>query len=267
MTDAGLMPRRSAQEVAAGRCLEALDVLVLAGGLGTRLQAALGDTPKLLAPIAGKPYLAYLLAWLGRFGARRVVLGLGHLAEAVRAYLARTPMPGFEIVPVVEPRPLGTAGAVRFARGALRTDPALVMNGDSLVDADLCALLLRHRAARALGTILCTEVEDAGRYGRIALDRDGRIERFVEKDPACRGAATVSAGVYALSAQLLDEIAAGSARSLEQEVFQHLPAGTLAALSGRYRFIDIGTPDSLARAAEVLVRPPVPRSSRGLRRS
>jgi mannose-1-phosphate guanylyltransferase len=65
----------------------------------------------------------------------------------------------------------------------------------------------------------------------------------------------------------LDEIAAGGARSLEQEVFARLSAGSLAALSGRYRFIDIGTPDSLARAAEVLVRPPVPRSSRGLRRS
>ncbi len=267
MTDASLMPRRSEQEAAAGRCLEALDVLVLAGGLGTRAAAALGDTPKLLAPIAGRPYLAYLLDWLGRFGARRIVLGLGHLAGAVQFYLARTPTPGFEIVPVVEPRPLGTAGAVRFARGALRTDPVLVMNGDNLVDADLCALLLRHRGCRALGTILCTEVEDAGRYGRIALDRDGRIERFVEKDSAFRGAATISAGVYALSARLLDEIAAGSARSLEEEVFEHLPAGTLAALSGRYRFIDIGTPDSLARAAEVLARPPVPRSSRGLRRS
>jgi len=255
VTEIGLMPRGSEEVGAAGRCLEALDVLVLAGGLGTRLRAALGDTPKLLAPIAGRPYLAYLLDWLGRFGARRIVLGLGHLAQAVRDYLGRTPTPGFEIVPVVEPRPLGTAGAIRFARAALRTDPVLVINGDSLVDADLCALLRRHRAARAIGTILCTEVEDGGRYGRIALDEAGRITRFVEKDPSFRGPAIISAGVYLLSARLLDAIASGDAASLEEEVFARLPAGALAALAGRYRFIDIGTPDSLARAAEVLARP------------
>ena len=60
------------------QCLAALDVLVIAGGLGTRIQSALGDTPKLLAPIGGRPYLAYLLDWLRRFGAKRIVLGLGH---------------------------------------------------------------------------------------------------------------------------------------------------------------------------------------------
>ena len=243
------------QKAAAGRCLEPLDVYVLAGGLGTRVRAALGDMPKLLAPIAGRPYLAYLLDWLARFGARRIVLGLGHLAEAVQDHLARTPTPGFEIVPVVEPRPLGTAGAIRFARPALKTDPVLVMNGDSLVEADLCALLESHRVEGALGTVLCTEVEEASRYGRVLLDGAGRIQGFVEKDAGYSGAATISAGVYLLSARLLDEIARGNAGSLEREVFARLPARSLAALSGRYRFIDIGTPDSLARAAEVLALP------------
>jgi CTP:molybdopterin cytidylyltransferase MocA len=75
--------------LAHARCLAALDVLVIAGGLGTRIQSALGDTPKLLAPIGGRPYLAYLLDWLRRFGAKRIVLGLGHRAQAVIDFLDR----------------------------------------------------------------------------------------------------------------------------------------------------------------------------------
>ena len=71
------------------QCLATLDVLVIAGGLGTRIQSALGDTPKLLAPIGGRPYLAYLLDWLRRFGAKRIVLGLGHRAQAVIDFLDR----------------------------------------------------------------------------------------------------------------------------------------------------------------------------------
>ncbi len=233
-------------------CLARLDVLVLAGGLGLRMRDALVGGPKLLAPVAGRPFLAYLLDWLAGFGARRIVLALGCGAEAILDHLARMQRPGLALESVVEPHPLGTAGAVRFARGRLASDPVLVVNGDSFVDADLSELVERHRKVGALGTLLCTEVEDAGRYGRVVIDAAGRIACFVEKDASHRGSATISAGVYLLSSRLLDEIAAGTAVSLERDVFERLPAGSLAALAGRYRFIDIGTPESFARAAELL---------------
>jgi NDP-sugar pyrophosphorylase family protein len=236
-------------------CLAALDTLVLAGGLGTRMKHILGDMPKLLAPVGERPYLAYLLDWLRRFGARRVVLGLGHRADAVVAYINANPVADMSLAIVIEPQPLGTAGAIRFARSELRTDPVLVVNGDSFVDADLCGLLARHREVGALGTVVCAEVEDARRYGRVAVDRCGRIAAFVEKDPAFAGGAAVNAGLYLMSATLLDTIAAGDAVSLEHDIFARLPAGSLAALSGPFRFIDIGTPDSLARAADVLIGP------------
>lgn len=235
-----------------GRCLEALDIFVLAGGLGTRIRPVLGDLPKIMAPILGRPYLAYLLDWLERFGARRVVLGLGHRAQAVIEYLGDTqPSTGIEVTTVVEPSPLGTAGAIRFARGTLRSDPVLVMNGDSFTDADLCAFVDRHRAAKTVGTMLCAEVEDAGRYGRVELDQSGRIGGFIEKDTNFHGTALISTGVYLLSASLLDDIAAGDAASIERDVFERLPSGSLAAFAGRFRFIDIGTPDSLALAASI----------------
>ena len=234
-----------------GKCLEALDIFVLAGGLGTRIRPVLGDLPKLLAPILGRPYLAYLLEWLERFGARRVVLGLGHGAQAVIDYLDAHPQGRIEVATVIEPSPLGTAGAIRFARAMLQSDPVLIMNGDSFTDADLCAFVDRHQAAKALGSVLCAEVEDAGRYGRVELDARGFIHGFAEKDAAFHGNAAINAGVYLLSAALLDDIAAGKAASLERDIFERLPPGSLAAFAGRFRFIDIGTPESFRVAGGV----------------
>jgi NDP-sugar pyrophosphorylase family protein len=236
-----------------GQCLAALDVLVIAGGLGTRIAPVLGDTPKLLAPIAGRPYLVFLLDWLRRFGAKRIVFGLGHQAHAVIDFLDhnKSVHDDLTVVTVSEPQPLGTAGAVRFARPQLRSDPVLVMNGDSFAGADLCAFVEHHRRAKARATLLCAEVDDASRYGRVELDGDGRIRGFIEKDPDFHGKSAVSAGVYLFCAALLDEIAAGSASSLEREVFGCAPPGSLDAFAGRFVFIDIGTPESLALAERV----------------
>jgi NDP-sugar pyrophosphorylase family protein len=236
------------------QCLAKLDVFVIAGGLGTRIGSVLGDTPKLLAPIAGRPYLAHLLDWLRRFGAKRIVLGLGHRAQAVADFLDsnKAAHRDLDITTVIEPRPLGTAGAVRFARPQLRSDPVLIMNGDSFADADLCAFIDHHHRAKAKATLLCVEVDDAGRYGRVEINSEGRIGGFIEKDPNFHGSSAISAGVYLFSAALLDEIAKGNAASLEREVFGTAPAGSLHAFAGRSAFIDIGTPESLKAAERVI---------------
>jgi NDP-sugar pyrophosphorylase family protein len=232
-------------------CLHSTDVLILAGGLGTRLRPTVPDLPKVLAPVAGRPYLHHLLRWMERFGAKHIVLGLGYRSDAVHRFLTENAFPDLKIMTIVEPEPLGTAGAVRFARHALATDPVLVLNGDSFVDADLCALLVRHRASGALGTLLCVEVDDAARYGRVELDPAGRITGFREKSAERGVRAMINAGVYVLSARLLDEIAGGNTRSLEHDIFEQLPPGSLAALTGTYPFVDIGTPESLASADRI----------------
>jgi len=178
---------------------------------------------------------------------------LGHRAQAVVDFLDRhsSSCDDQTVVTVTEPRPLGTAGAIRFARAKLRSDPVLVMNGDSFADADLCALVAHHRRARAKATLLCAEVDDAGRYGRVELDGKGRIRGFIEKDPHFHGRSAVSAGVYLFSAALLDEIAGGNATSLERDVFGRAASCSLNALAGPFAFIDIGTPESLKLAERV----------------
>ena len=201
-----------------------------------------------------------LLRRVLQFGARRIVLALGYRSEAIVDYLNEHPIHDLAVETVVEPRPLGTAGAIRFGRARLRTDPVLIVNGDSFVDADLCAFYSAHRASGASGTILCAEVEDAGRYGRVLIDDQQRVSGFIEKDMTFRGSAFVNAGVYLFSTALLDQIASGDAVSLERDVFERLPPGSLAAFAGRFGFIDIGTPESLALADTLLREHVVPRA-------
>lgn len=239
-------------DVATGHDLAGLDTVILAGGMGSRLEHVLHGTPKLLAPIGGRPYLDYLFAWLGQFGLRRIIFSLGHLGDKVVQYLESKPFPGFEIAPRIEPEPMGTAGALRFVREEIHTDPALVMNGDSFVDADLGAFLTCHRRGGATASILCTEFDGAERYGQVEVDGDGRIARFIEKGDAPAGRSRISAGVYLLGAELLDQIAAGDQVSLERDVFAQLPPRSLTSMTGSFRFIDIGTPESMRAAQSVL---------------
>jgi NDP-sugar pyrophosphorylase family protein len=232
-------------------CLAGIDCVILAGGLGTRLGDTIGPLPKVLAPVAGRPFLDHLLAWLDGFGARRVVLALGHKADRVIAHIEALATP-LTLVPLIEPRPLGTAGALRFVRGALTSDPVLVLNGDSFVDADLCTLVAAHRETAAAISMLCAEVPDCGRYGRVETVGRLRFERFAEKDATYAGTGLVNAGIYLFSASLLDEIAQSDAASLERDVLMQRPPGSIALVAGPFRFIDIGTPESLAAAAAIV---------------
>ncbi len=232
--------------------LRSIDVAILAGGLGTRLAGAVPDLPKALAPVGGRPFLEHLLDWLEGHGARRIVLLLGHRADQIEAHLAAHPRPHLEFAFSVEPAPLGTGGALGFARATFASDPVLVVNGDTFVDGDLEALARAHRASAAPATMLCVEVPDAGRYGRVEL-QGGRVVAFREKDPSFRGAAEINAGIYLVSKALLGTIAGDRPVSLERDVFEKLAPGTLAAfVDRRARFVDIGTPESWSGAARIV---------------
>jgi NDP-sugar pyrophosphorylase family protein len=236
--------------------LSGTDAVVLAGGLGTRLAPLVTDLPKLLAPVAGRPFLERLLDMLAGAGIRRVILCLGHLHDKVLAHLAaRAPGAALEIVPCVEQAPLGTGGALRNAVGLLRSDPILVLNGDSLVDADLTAFLSFHRQHGARASMVLAAVADASRFGAVQVDSRDAVVAFHER-PApgtvpvgSDRPVLVNAGVYLLARELVDGIPAGRPVSLEREVF---PAwcgqGRFFGFSGPFRLIDIGTPESFTEA-------------------
>lgn len=231
--------------------LEGVDVAVLAGGLGTRIRGVLGDTPKVLAPIGGRPFLSHLFDWLRRFGARKIVLCLGHGAERVTEYLQTCPPAGMTVIPVVEPAPLGTAGALRFARPRLDSDPVLALNGDTFFDADLGAFVGGHPTGGI--SLMCAEVPSIARFGSVVLDDAGHVERFVEKDPTRDQPGLISAGMYLFSQAALDRLTALPGSSLERDFLQIMPPGAIRAVAAQGRFIDIGTPESLAAADDVII--------------
>jgi mannose-1-phosphate guanylyltransferase len=248
----------------AADALGSVEVVVLAGGLGSRLAGVLGDVPKILAPVEGAPYIRFLLDWLARCGARRVVFCLGHLADKVDDWLAHNSTAPLNVDTVVEPVPAGTAGALRFARPKLHGETVMVMNGDSFVDGDLEAFLADFRETNAAASVMCVEVPDISRFGRVAVNSAGYIEHFAEKDPGVTGPGLINAGVYLFTKLCLDSIMTSDAESLEREVFATAEPGSIRCFPVQGAFHDIGTPESLAAAAAILApyRAGVERSAR-----
>jgi NDP-sugar pyrophosphorylase family protein len=239
--------------------LASVDVAVLAGGLGTRLRSVLGETPKILAPVAGRPFIDHLLLWLAGQGARRVVLCLGIRADLVLEHLTKQNVAGLEIIPSLEPQPLGTAGALRLALPQLRSDPALVMNGDTFIDADLGAFVAAHRQSGASASVLCAHVPSTARYGRLEI-ADQRIQRFAEKDVTQTTPGPINAGLYLFSRRWLIDFATSQGDSLERDIFAKAPSGTFGAVpADGATFIDIGTPESFAQADAVVSAATKPR--------
>lgn len=227
--------------------LSAIDAAILAGGLGTRVAGVLGDLPKVLAPVGDRVFLDHLLDRLAAQGIRRVVLCLGHGAAAVEAHLRRHPRGDLEISCSVEAEPLGTAGAIAHARALLTSDPVLVLNGDTLIELDLAAFLRAYRAGGGGIAIVCA-LMPGDRYGRVEIDAAGRVARFREKAQGDGAPGWTSAGVYLLDRATLAAIAALGRGSLERDLLERCPPGSIHAFRATGGFIDIGTPQTVAAA-------------------
>jgi D-glycero-alpha-D-manno-heptose 1-phosphate guanylyltransferase len=229
-----------------------VDALLLAGGLGTRLRSVVTDRPKVLVDVDGRPFLAHLLDRLAAQGIERAVLCTGYMADQVQAAFGDE-YGGVRLAYSKEERPLGTGGALRHALSVVESEDALVLNGDTLIDVDVADLLAAHRRHDATATLVLSPVEDAIRYGSVAVDPSGRITSFAEKTS---GSGWVSAGVYVLRRELIASIPAGGPVSLERDMFPRWIGPTMYAYACDRPFIDIGLPETLARARHSLVGSP-----------
>lgn len=225
-----------------------MTAVILAGGLGTRLQSVVADRPKVLAEIRGRPFLAYLLDQLAAFDLRRIVLCTGYLGEQVQAAFGDT-YRCLRLLYSQELSPLGTAGALRLALPLFESNPVLVMNGDSFCETDLRTFWSRHNRRDADGTLLLAEVRDTKRYGRVDIDNDGRVLHFNEKGGR-GGPGWINAGIYLLNHCLLLTIPAGVRASLEREMFPAWIGQGLHGYRSEGRFLDIGTPEAYAMAEQ-----------------
>lgn len=222
--------------------------VVLAGGLGTRLRSVVSDRPKVLAETCGKPFLSHILDRLKVAGISEAVICTGYLGEQVEAAYKGS-YGGLRLSYSRESTPQGTAGALRSALPLLGSDPVLVMNGDSLFQADLGELFERHRRLGARATLALAHRPDTHRFGQVTIAEDGRVTVFEEKGSR-HGPGWINAGIYVIGRELLASIPAAGAVSLERECF---PAWIGRGLYGdpvEGRFLDIGTPESYAAASE-----------------
>ena len=221
-------------------------VAVLAGGLGTRLRPVVADRPKGLAEIHGRPFLAHLLDQLVAAGFRDVVLCTGYLGEKIYETFGSRYGP-LRLSYSREREPLGTGGALRLALPQLRSEPVLVMNGDSYCAADLRSFLQWHCHRGAQATMLLTQVTRTERYGSVKVEPDGAVTEFVEKRQGVV-ADWINAGIYLLSQPVLSSIPEQVKVSLEYDVFNQWVGRGLCGYQTHGPFLDIGTPEDFGRA-------------------
>src|SRR5499433_1035764 len=223
-----------------------MKAIMLAGGKGTRLRPLTIHTPKPIVPIFERPFLHYQLDLLKKVPEiDEVVLSLNYQPRRIEEIFGDGGDSGLSIRYVVEPVPLGTGGAVRYAGEALR-ESVVVFNGDVMTQVDLAAVIRLHRERRAKATIVLTPVDNPTAYGLVETDADGNIRRFLEKpkpdEITCN---TINAGIYVLEPDTFDRIPKDTAWSIERSFFPSLierGETFVAYVYGGY-WIDIGTPE------------------------
>jgi NDP-sugar pyrophosphorylase family protein len=223
-----------------------MKAILLAGGKGTRLRPLTIHTPKPIVPIFERPFLHYQLDLLRKVPEiDQVILSLNYQPRRIEEIFGDGSEHGLNIRYVVEPAPLGTAGAVRYAGESLR-DSVVVFNGDVLTQVDLGAVIALHRARQAKATIVLTPVENPSAYGLVETDEHGNVSRFLEKpkpdEITCN---TINAGIYVLEPDTFDRIPADTPWSIERSFFPSLidRGETFVAYVYRGYWIDIGTPE------------------------
>jgi NDP-sugar pyrophosphorylase family protein len=223
-----------------------MKAILLAGGKGTRLRPLTLHTPKPIVPILDRPFLHYQLDLLrGVPEIDQVILSLNYQPRRIEEIFGDGGDTGLALRYVVEPAPLGTAGAVRYAGESL-LESVVVFNGDVLTQVDLAAVIAMHRERRAKATIVLTPVENPTAYGLVETDPRGNVQRFLEKPNAdeitCN---TINAGIYVLEPDTFDRIPKDTPWSIERSFFPSLierGETFVAYVEGGY-WIDIGTPD------------------------
>lgn len=220
-----------------------MKAVVLVGGEGTRLRPLTYHTVKAMVPVLDRPFLEYLLRHLASHHVDEVILAMGYKPDSIKSYFARAC--GFrpKLVYSIEPEPLGTAGAVKYAEKYL-DDTFFVLNGDVFTTVDLTAMLRFHKESRAKITIAVTPAEDPTRFGVIETDNQHRIKRFIEKPRRDQVTTNnINAGIYILEKDVLAHIPSGKRVMFEHDVFPALlnAAEPLYAYQVDAYWIDIGT--------------------------
>lgn len=226
-----------------------MECIVLAGGLGTRLQSMVSDVPKCMAPIDGKPFLHYLLSYLERQMTDHVIFSLGHKSETVIDWL-RGKAFTFKTSWTIEKEPMGTGGGIRMALSKSREDQVFVLNGDTFFDVDLRAMRSVPMGDGSKARIALKPLAGFDRYGSVDVDAKGQILRFEEKRFCEKG--LINGGVYLLDKGRAALSGYPDKFSFENDFLAKEAGKSLEAFVSDGYFIDIGVPEDFMRAQKEL---------------
>lgn len=222
------------------------ECIILAGGLGTRLQSVVSDVPKCMAEVAGKPFLSHLFDYAKKQQFDHLTLSLGYKSEVVLQWLDSKSYP-FRISYVVEDSPLGTGGAIKLAFDKVETDKAFIFNGDTFFDVDTTLLAEFHKEKNAMISLALKPMTDFDRYGSVDLDEKERIIRFNEKQHCANG--LINGGVYVINKNLFSTLSLPEKFSFEKDVMEtHINDIPFYGCVQDGYFIDIGIPSDFAKA-------------------
>ena len=169
------------------------EVIILAGGFGTRLKGVLPDLPKCMAPIAGRPFLSYVISYFRKQGIQTFILALGYKHEVIKKYVSDD-FSGINFKFSVENEPLGTGGAIKLACSHAVSDDVLVVNGDTMFMIDLAKLSLSHESNEADCTLALKPMKNFDRYGAVKLNDNFSVQSFSEKKFYTEG--LINGGAY-----------------------------------------------------------------------
>ncbi len=235
-----------------GKNLAKIDVVILCGGLGTRLRSTIGESQKTMAAVGEEPFLSKILKYLHGQGFRRVILAVGYHADQVEKYYRENNL-GLTIEFSKEDTPLGTGGAIKHARSFVKSNQIFVMNGDCFCALDYAAFLQFHLAQKSAATLSVAHIPDSRDYGTIILGENDLIKGFEEKKDV-PGGGLVNVGVYCFNKKILD-LMPSAKFSIERDFFPLLPVTLGERFKGfvvENEFLDIGTPDRYSRAEEII---------------
>lgn len=229
------------------------EVIVLAGGMGTRLKGVLPDIPKCMAPVQGKPFLTYVLDYLANQGISKVTLSVGYRKDQIISFFGDRYGPLF-IDYAIENEPLGTGGAVKFALNFCIQDEVFVVNGDTYFMADLPAMEKMHFKSPADITIAVKHLYETGRYGLVILNQDGRITDFLEKDLS-KGGGWINGGIYLLNRKIFNDFPQQKF-SLENDFFKVKSVDLkFQAFQSDGFFLDMGIPEDYFKTQTMKTAP------------
>jgi NDP-sugar pyrophosphorylase family protein len=237
-----------------------IDVVILCGGRGERLQSVVNDRPKILAEINGRPFLDILIDYVANFGFKRFILCIGYMGDAIKRhftvdYPRKSAFKTIRVNPRYifseEKKPLGTAGAIKNAQPFIKSNPFLVINGDSICQLNLNEFIDFHISKKSSFSIVLVKTKRNDDYGVVKLGPSQEVIRFDEKTKARRND-LINTGIYLFEGGLFSLIPVNKNFSLEYDLFPRIINHRFYGYVIEEELIDIGTPERYKKAKDIL---------------